>query len=131
MRYFLCIVLTLSLQISVAQTADQIVQKQLEAYNAREIDSFMACFHPDIEIWTLGADEASAIGKEAVKTLYAALFEQSPQLHSTVLNRSVIGSKVIDYERISGRKGSNEDLFLVMIYEIKDNLIWRAWAVRE
>jgi hypothetical protein len=114
-----------------AQTPDQVVQQQLEAYNARNIDSFMACFHSEITIWTLGEEKPSVQGFDAVKALYAELFKISPDLHSTVINRSVIGAKVIDYERISGRKGSKTDIFLVMIYEVKDGKIWRAWAVRE
>lgn len=116
---------------TMSQSADQIVQQQLEAYNARNVDEFMAVFHQDIEIWTLGSESPSAVGWEKVKAIYQELFEQSPELHSKLLNRSVIGNRVIDYERISGRKGSKEDLFLVMIYEVEEGKIRRAWAVRE
>jgi hypothetical protein len=114
-----------------SQSAEHVVQQQLEAYNARNIDAFMAVFHADIELWTLGSAAPNSVGWEKVKTVYADLFEQSPELHSKVLNRSVIGNKVIDYEQISGRKGVKEDLFLVMVYEVKDGKIWKAWAVRE
>jgi hypothetical protein len=117
--------------IATCQQADQIVQLQLEAYNARNIDSFMAVFHQDIEIWTLGADAPSAVGWEKVKGIYQELFEHSPELHSTVINRSVIGNKVLDYEKISGRKGAKEDIFLMMIYEVEEGKIRRAWAIRE
>ncbi len=79
----------------------------------------------------LGEDAPSVQGFDAVKTVFTELFKLSPDLHSTVLNRSVIGPKVIDYERIQGRKGVKTDVFLVMIYEVKDGKIWRAWAVRE
>jgi hypothetical protein len=116
---------------SISQQADQVVQQQLEAYNARDIDAFMAVFHADIELWTLGAEKPSASGFENVRDIYKNLFESSPELHSIVLNRSVIGNKVIDYERISGRKGSTDELFLVMIYEVREGKIWKAWAVRE
>jgi hypothetical protein len=126
--FFVCL---FAIQSTFSQTADQVVQQQLEAYNARNIDSFMTCFHPDITFWTLGEDAPSAQGFEAVKTVFSELFKLSPDLHSTVLNRSVIGSKVIDYERIQGRKGVKTDVLLVMIYEVKDGKIWRAWAVRE
>ena len=130
MRFILFFIL-LPISKIHAQTADQVVQLQLEAYNARNIDSFMMCFHPDITFWTLGEDAPSVQGFDAVKTVFTELFKLSPDLHSTVLNRSVIGPKVIDYERIQGRKGVKTDVFLVMIYEVKDGKIWRAWAVRE
>lgn len=130
MNYFATLILIFSLHITSAQTVDEVVQQQLEAYNARDIKHFMDCFHNEIEIWTLGEENPSAQGFESVKNLYENLFQQSPDLHSKVLNRSIIGQKVIDYEQISDRKGSKEDLFLVMIYEVKDGKIWRAWAVR-
>lgn len=113
------------------QEPEKVVQKQLEAYNSRDIDSFMAVFHADIELWTLGSETVSAVGWEKVKEIYKELFDQSPELNSTVMNRSIIGNKVIDYEKIYGRRGSKEDLFLVMIYEIEEGKIRRAWAVRE
>lgn len=131
MNYFATFILSFSLHMTSAQTADKVVQQQLEAYNARDIERFMDCFHSEIEIWTLGEENPSAQGFEQVKKMYENLFQQSPDLHSKVLNRSTIGQKVIDYEQISGRRGSKEDLFLVMIYEVKDGKIWRAWAVRE
>lgn len=91
----------------------------------------MLCFHPEISFWTPGDDSPSVKRYDDVRTVFTELFKLSPNLHSTVLNRSVIGSKVIDYERIQGRKGVKTDVFLVMIYEVKDGKIWRAWAVRE
>jgi len=123
--------LLLMSHVTFSQTAEQVVQQQLEAYNARDIDAFMKVFHPEIELWTLGATSPSVSGWEAVGKVYKDLFDQSPDLHSIVINRSIIGNKVIDYERIFGRKGSLEDVFLVMVYEVEEGLIRRAWAIRE
>ena len=123
--------LLLMSHVTFSQTAEQVVQQQLEAYNARDIDAFMKVFHPEIELWTLGANSPSVSGWEAVGKVYKDLFDQSPDLHSIVINRSIIGNKVIDYERIFGRKGSLEDVFLVMVYEVEEGLIRRAWAIRE
>lgn len=116
-----------------AQSNDpvQVVQTQLEAYNAGDIDAFMAVFHPDAQVWRLGGEKPFASGAIEVRTLYAALFEKSPGLHSTVINRSVIGNKVIDYERIVGRLDSDEPLYLVMVYEIVDGKIFRAYSISE
>ena len=52
---FFTIILAISLMNSIfAQTPEQIVQLQLEAYNAGDIDKFMSVFSDDIELWTLG-----------------------------------------------------------------------------
>lgn len=124
----ICVIMS---SVNFAQEPEKVVQLQLEAYNSRNIDSFMAVFHKDIELWTLGAESPSAVGWEKVKGIYQELFEISPELRSTVINRSIIGNKVIDYEKIQGRRGNQEDLFLVMIYEVEEGKIRRAWAVRE
>lgn len=117
--------------MTYSQTVDQVVQQQLEAYNRRDIDSFMAVFHPEVELWTFGEDSPSKEGWENVRSVYLDLFDNSPELNSQLLNRTIIGNRVIDYERISGRKGAKEEICLVMIYEVKDGKIWKAWALRE
>lgn len=117
--------------MTYSQTVDQVVQQQLEAYNRRDIDAFMAVFHADIELWTFGEDSPSKEGWENVRSVYLDLFDNSPELNSQLLNRTIFGNRVIDYERISGRKGAKEEICLVMIYEVKDGKIWKAWALRE
>jgi hypothetical protein len=118
------------MQSFLAQSPVEVVQLQLEAYNRGNIDDFMAVFSEDIELWTLGESQPWSKGFDAVKSVYSNLFKNSPDLYSVVLNRSVIGNKVIDYERITGRNGGDE-LMLVMIYEVRDGKIFRATAVRE
>ena len=116
-----------------SQTPREIVQQQLDAYNNHDIDAFMSVFSEDIELWTLGDTLPSVKGSVSVKKIYADLFERAPELYSEVLNRSIIGKKVIDYEKISGRsgRGKGEILYLIMIYEVRDGKIYRATAVRE
>jgi hypothetical protein len=107
-----------------------VVQQQLDAYNTGDIESFMDIFSEDIELWTLGDSIPSVSGYENVRNVYANLFEKSPDLYSEVLNRTILGNKVIDYEKITGRN-SGEVLFLIMIYEVQNGKIVRATAVRE
>lgn len=107
-----------------------LVQKQLEAYNERDIDAFMAVFHEEISLWELNASSPSVSGFEAVKEVYNDLFEASPEIHSEVVNRSTIGKKVLDYELVTGIRGSDETMTLIMVYEIKDGKIWKATAIR-
>ena len=118
---------------SFSQSPREVVQDQLDAYNAKDIDAFMDVFSEDIELWTLGDTIPSVKGFSPVKKIYADLFDRSPNLHSEVLNRTVIGNKVIDYEKITGRSGRGEGkiLFLVIIYEVKEGKIFRATAVRQ
>jgi hypothetical protein len=122
---------TLLGQAEKENTPAEIVEAQLVAYNVGDIDAFMAVFHDDISIWNFGDEKPRVEGFEQVKNIYAQLFEASPNLHSKVVNRTIIGNKVLDYEYISGRGGDKPPFFLIMVYEIKDNKIWKATAIRE
>lgn len=116
--------------LGLSQSPSDVAEAQLKAYNAHDIDAFMAVFSEDITLWNLGDSTPRASGAEQMRIIYAKLFASSPDLHSEVLSRTVIGNKVLDYERITGRKGG-EVLFLIMVYEVKNGKIFRATAIRE
>lgn len=122
---------TITLAQRPEEVATTVVQQQLEAYNAKDIDAFMEVFSKDAAIFNFGEEEALAKGAEEIRAVYYKLFKNSPNLHSLVINRSVIGNKVIDYELISGRQGYDEMLKLVAIYEVKNELITKATFIRE
>lgn len=117
--------------IGWAQSPDVIVQQQLEAYNQHDLDAFMGVFHGEASVWRLGAPKPVADGFDEVKKLYEKVFADSPNLHSTVINRTIIGNTVIDYERITGRNGGDQTLYLVMVYQIEDGKIKRAYSISE
>lgn len=109
--------------------AARVVQAQLDAYNARDIDAFMATFHPEAELFSVDDPTPRASGHQAVRAIYADLFARSPELHSELVHRATLGRRVIDHERITGREGG-EVLEIVMVYEVEDAKIRRAWAVK-
>ena len=109
---------------------EQVVQKNLESYNRRDIRGFMECFSSDIALYTFPDPEPTLQGLEAIQKFYKQLFEASPKLHSTILRRIVFNNKVIDYESIVGRQGSDVPLEIVVIYEVNDGKIFRLTAIR-
>ncbi len=88
-----------------------IVQKQLDAYNARDIDGFMDTMSADVTLYNFPNDTI-AIGFETVKKRYGDFFESTPDLHSTLKNRIVYDNKVIDHEYITA-KGKNYELIAI------------------
>lgn len=112
-------------------TPEEVVQENLDHYNAGDIDSFMKSFSEDISVWKLGEKKTKIKGLTTVRDAYKGLFQSSPNLHSKILSRIVIGNKVIDHEYITGRHGSNEPLILVMIYEVNDQKITKMTVIRE
>jgi hypothetical protein len=107
-----------------------VVQAQLDAYNARDLDTFLAQFGDDAELFELGAATPATRGKSAVADRYRQLFDRSPALHCNIINRSALGRVVIDHERITGREGSDAPVEIMAIYEVIDGLIQRVHFVR-
>jgi len=131
MKYLFSTVFVFSVFLSLAQSPRDVVQEQLDAYNDGDIDRFISVFSDDIELWTLGDSIPSVKGLFSVQKVYGDLFKSNQDLLSEVLNRTVIGNKVIDYEKIDGLKKDGGIYYLVMVYEVKDGKIFRATAIRE
>ncbi|MEI6263672.1 MAG: nuclear transport factor 2 family protein [Sphingobacteriia bacterium] len=110
---------------------EQIVQKNLTAYNKRDINGFIASFSNDIALYNYGEAKPSIVGIDAIKAFYKRVFDASPNLHSTILKRIVFDNKVIDHERITGRVGSEKPVEIVLIYEIINFKIVKLLAIRK
>ncbi|MBS2021990.1 MAG: nuclear transport factor 2 family protein [Deltaproteobacteria bacterium] len=111
-------------------TALDAVQRQFDAYNARDIEAFMSAFSDSIAMFELGGHSPIASGREAVRARYVDLFARSPNLRAHLVSRMALGGTVVDHERIEGRLGSSEPLELIMVYEVRDGLIQRSHIIR-
>jgi len=131
----LIFVLIFSLITSVSttqkMTPEQVVQENLDFYNNRNIEGFMSSFSKSIKMYNIDEQKPTIVGFSEVKEVYNALFQKSPQLHSTILKRIVIGNKVIDHESIVGRNGSDEVIELVLIYEVNERKITKTTVIKK
>lgn len=96
------------------------VQEQLEAYNAHDVDRFLACYAPDV-VMEDAEGRVQSRGVEEARPRYAALFARNPGLHCELLNRIRVGRFVIDEERITG--AGPEPLHAVAIYRVEGDRI--------
>jgi hypothetical protein len=110
---------------------DSIVQLSLEAYNDHDFDRFMSFFADSVEMYNLGDCEPYIVGKDAVGEMYKDYFDASPELHSEIKNRMVFGNTVIDYEYITGARGSKKPFELIFMYHIEGDKIVRTTAIRK
>lgn len=101
------------------------VQRQLEAYNAKDLAAFIACYHNDIAIYRMPATTPSLVGRDALAAFYQSERFTIATLRAEVLNRMVAGSKVIDHERVHGLADHPSEV--VVVYEVQDGLILNAW----
>jgi hypothetical protein len=112
-------------------TTEQIAQAQLDAYNKRDLTAFIDLFSQDVCIYNFTDGSKSLEGKEACKTFYGNMFSVSPKLHSTLLNRIVFDNKAIDHESIIGRMGKDEVYEVVMVYEMREEKIFKVTVIRQ
>jgi len=103
---------------------ETIVQKQVEAYNSRDIEKFLACHDANIKLYNFAETTPYATGHSALKQIYGEVFNTSPNLNAKIMNRIVMGNTVIDHELVTGRKGI--DLEIIAIYEVENDLIVEA-----
>lgn len=104
-------------------------QRQLDAYNARDIEAFVASYTPDIEVFDLPGGACTLAGQAAFRARYAALFAAAPALHCRLLHRITHGRFVVDHEEVTGLPVA-ERVYAVAIYEVVEGLIRRAWFLR-
>lgn len=106
---------------------EALAQRQLNAYNARDLEPFLRVYSADVEVVELDG-KVSLKGQDAMRARYEPLFESTPQLHCELVKRMVIGRWVIDEERVTGRGPS--PIHAAAIYEIKDGRIARVRFLR-
>ncbi len=88
------------------ETPAELVQRQVNAYNSRNLDAFLETYADDARIVSPGAEPpGQAIKEGAVRGTYAHLFQQNPKLHCQILERKVEGNTVTDHERVTGLDG--------------------------
>jgi len=105
----------------------EIVQAQVEAYNAHNLEAFAAFYAENIQMFRLPSAEPMISGKAELKEFYGSNRFMTTTLRAEILNRIVLGDKIIDHERITGLQ---KDAFeVVVIYEVQNNLIARVWSV--
>lgn len=105
-----------------------LVQRQLDAYNARDADAFAACFSVDVRCQR-HPDEAPFLeGRPALHAFYARERFVHAGLHAVLLARLDLGARIIDHERVAGLPGGEREV--AAIYERGgDGLIGRVWFV--
>lgn len=94
------------------------VDRQVEAYNARDIEAFAACYAEDVVIVDAAGAELTR-GRAKLAEQYGRWFGRNPELHVEIVSRIEIGPFVIDAELVSGTPdGDNQ---AVAIYRVADD----------
>jgi imidazolonepropionase-like amidohydrolase len=103
-----------------------LAQQQLNAYNARDIDAFLAPYAEDVELYDF-PDKLISKGKEAMRKTYEGMFKTLKELHCEVTQRIIQGNSVIDHESVTGFGGPV--VKAVAVYQIENNKIKKVYFI--
>ena len=111
----------------ITPTPLSLVQQQLNAYNARNIEAFLAPYADDVELYNF-PNKLTGKGKEFMRKTYQQMFAALPYLHCEVKERIIQGNTVIDHERVMIRK--NEFTKATAIYKIENGKIKKVYFIQ-
>jgi hypothetical protein len=106
-------------------TPSEIVQAQFDAYNAHDLEAFLATYSDDIEIFRMPDTAPSMRGKAAMVARYRDHVFNVPGHRAEVLHRICNGNKVVDHERVFGLREQPHEV--VAVYQVENQLISKVW----
>ena len=108
--------------------AEEVVRRQLDAYNARDIEAFMACWADDAQYYQHPSTLLAA-GAAEIRARHVARFKE-PNLFGRLVKRMVVGSMVVDQETVARTfpEGTGH-VDVIAIYEVAHGKIAKAWFI--
>jgi hypothetical protein len=110
-----------------ADGPEALAQRQLNAFNAHDLEAFAAVYDPEVELLDLSGKVLER-GTAALQARYRRRFEASPGLHCELVKRMAVGDWVVDEERITG--GGPQAVHALAVYEVKGGKIARVRLLR-
>lgn len=107
----------------IASTPEMLAQQQLNAYNAHNLEAFLAPYSDSVEIYDF-PNKLSMKGKEEMRKQYQFI-TRVPKLYCKLLNRIVQGNTVIDHEEVFGF--GNKPVYGIAIYIIEKGKIAKVY----
>jgi hypothetical protein len=108
-----------------AENAADLIQRQLVAYNAKDIDAWLGTYASNAEQFALHG-ERLAQGHAEMRARMLARFAE-PDLHADLISRTVMNHIVVDHEIITRNfpdgRGTIE---MLCVYEVVNGLIQKA-----
>ena len=116
--------------MDLSETPESIVQRQLDAYNRHDLESFLSTYSREVQILKFPGSEVILSGLAELRRSYAERFRQGSTIHAELVSRTVQRNFVIDKERVSGL-AANTIVEAIAIYEVSGNLITRVWFIKD
>ena len=103
-----------------AQSPEELANAQLEAYNNRDIEAFLAPYSDSVKVFD-GKGKLLYEGKEIMRDSYGKMFERTPDLYCNLVNRIAVANTVIEHEEVTFSGGKK--IFAIVMYRVTDEKI--------
>ena len=103
----------------IKESPEMLVQRQVNAYNARNIEAFLATYDDHVELYNF-PDSLFAKGKEAMQKIYGDMFRKLNYLHCEIVGRIKLNNTIIDHERV---KFDDKIFDGIAIYDVRGGKI--------
>lgn len=109
------------------RTPEETLQANVEAYNAHDLDAFLATYAPDARFCKLDGTVLLS-DRNIMGAYYKQFFEQSPNVRCEIPQRAVMGPFVIDHQRIvlDASAETPRGMDAMVISEVRDGFIVRC-----
>ncbi len=104
-------------------TPIEVVQAQVDAYNAHDAAAMAALYAEDC-VFTDLLGNVTLRGRDAVRERFALRFREHPQNRCWITDRFAVGNVVVDHE-CGERSPGGEPFEVVAVYTVRDGLIAR------
>ncbi|PLS18253.1 steroid delta-isomerase [Bacillus sp. M6-12] len=109
--------------------AIELAQKQLDAYNAQNIEEFLEAYSEDVQVLEFPSNIITYTGIEKMRERYTKLFNDNPNQHAELRSRIARNNIVIDHEHVTGRANGVESEAVAM-YEVINDKITKVWFIK-
>ena len=101
-----------------------VVDRLLQAYNAKDIDAFLSCCSPDV-IAENASGEWRCTGTGSLRETYGPIFEENPAIYAKTTHRTDLREYVVDERITSGMEidGLPTEQKSVTVYRIIDDRV--------
>jgi len=111
--------------MEISTSPEAVVRRQLEAFNARDVQALMAIYAEDAQQFEY-PDTLLASGAAQLRARFEVRF-QEPNLHARLIHRTVVGHVVMDHEEVTRTFPEGVGTIeLVAIYEVRNGKIAAA-----
>lgn len=105
---------------------EEVVSSQLNAYNKKDIDTFIKYWSDDAEYYA-HPNTLLAKGKEAIRERHLKRFEE-PDLFGKLEKRVILGTTVVDYETVTRNfPEGKRTVDVICIYQVGNEKITKGW----